>query len=190
MLGFLREALGWVHQQRCVWHLWRNLGGAIAHAAAQAAKGLGKEAGPAMRQQVGEELQGLLHAILDARSYEQGEQALAALRGHAWGMELVPKVQELLDQALVWLMAEHQGLVRCGPEWLWRDFRLRLSHGRNEGFLERLERAGLLWAVYRNLTPVQRREERKRRYKHPGQSPLEVATGAPIEISYLDALEV
>lgn len=190
LLGYLHEALTWVHQQRCVWHLWRSLGGVIAHAAAQATKGLSKKAGQAIRQQVQDDLKGLLHTILDAPTYEQGEQALAALRAHAWGAEVAPKVEEWLDQALVWLMAEHQGLVRCGPEWLWRDLRLRLSHGRNAGSMERLERAGLLWMVYRNLTPAQQRKEQKRRYKHPGQSPLEVATGAPIEISYLDALEV
>ena len=39
------------------------------------------------------------------------------------------------------------------PEWLWRDFRLRLSHGRNHGSEQRLERAALVWAIYHNFTP-------------------------------------
>jgi hypothetical protein len=53
-----------------------------------------------------------------------------------------------------------------------------------------LERAALLWAIYRNFTPAQRRSERHRHYKHPGQSPLEAAGASPGAISYLDALDV
>ncbi len=76
------------------------------------------------------------------------------------------------------------------PEWCWRDFRLRLSQGRNHGPPARLERAALLWAVYRNFTPAQERSECKRHYRHPGQSPLAVAGVPPDEVSYLDALAV
>jgi len=53
-----------------------------------------------------------------------------------------------------------------------------------------LERAALLWAVYRNFTPAQRRSEHKRHYRHPGLSPLAVAGFPHPHISYLDALEV
>ena len=96
---------------------------------------------------------------------------------------------------------------RIAPEWLWRGYRLRLSHGRNlcpsllsthryseerraDGSEQRLGRAALLGSIYHNFTPAQRRKERKRKYKHPGKSPLEVATGAPITVSYLDELLV
>lgn len=95
-----------------------------------------------------------------------------------------------LDRLLYHRLACHQGLARIAPEWLWRDFRLRLSHGRNHGCTERLQQAGLVWMVYHNLTPAQWRSERKRRYKHPGQSPLEAAGSSPGELTYLDALEV
>ena len=44
--------------------------------------------------------------------------------------------------------------------------------------------------VYHNLTPTQKRSERERHDKHPGQSPLEVAGAAPGQITYLDALQV
>ena len=162
----------------------------LAEAAAQATLGMAEEMAKALKRQVREELVALLHAVIDAASYEQAEQALAALKAHPWGTTLAQKVNEQFDRLLFPLLAPHRGLVRVGPEWLWRDFRLRLSHGRNHGSTERLERAALLWATYRNLTPAQGRKERKRHYKHPGQSPLEVATGAPITISYLDALAV
>jgi hypothetical protein len=53
-----------------------------------------------------------------------------------------------------------------------------------------LERAALLWAVYRNFTPAQWRSEHKRQYRCPGECALEVAGAPPGEISYLDALGV
>jgi len=67
---------------------------------------------------------------------------------------------------------------------------LRLSHGRNHGSERRLEQALLIWAIYHHFTPAQRRKERKRHYRHPGQSPLEVAGAPPGKLSYLDALGV
>ena len=84
----------------------------------------------------------------------------------------------------------NQGLGRVAPEWLWQDFRLRLSRGRNHGTAQRLERAAVLWAIYHNFQPAQWRCERARRYRHPGVAPLAVA-GAPLRtVSYLDALEI
>ena len=44
LLGYLREGLTWVHHQRCVWHLWRNLGRELARQASKAAAGLVGEA--------------------------------------------------------------------------------------------------------------------------------------------------
>jgi len=190
LLSYLRQAFSWVHHQRCIWHLWRSLAADLAKAAAQAAQGLTKDLAPAAQQAMRKELTVLLHAVVDARSYEQAEVALAQLKAHPHGATLAQKVNAQLDRLLYPLLACHRGLVRIAPEWLWRDFRLRLSHGRNHGSEERLQRAALLWKVYHDFTPAQRRSERKRHYKHPGQSPLEVAGGAPGEISYLDALSV
>jgi hypothetical protein len=53
-----------------------------------------------------------------------------------------------------------------------------------------LERAALVWAIYHNFEPAQWRSERKRHYRHPGQSPLQVAGAPPGAITYLDALGV
>jgi len=52
-----------------------------------------------------------------------------------------------LDRILVHLVAYYAGLQRVTPEWQWRDFRLRLSHGRNHRSDHRLERAALVWAT-------------------------------------------
>ena len=178
LLAYLRGTLDWVNQQRCVWHLWRSPGGAIGRAGAKAA------------QVVREELVALIHAIVDAQSYAQAEEALERLKRHPLGGGVVKKLQEQFDRLLVYLLHGHRGLLRVAPEWLWRDFRLRLSHGRNHGSDGRLERAALVWQVYHDFTPAQRRSERKRHYKRPGQSPLEAAGASPGEICYLDALGV
>jgi hypothetical protein len=190
LLSYLRQAMSWVHHQRCVWHFWRNLATDLAQAGAKAAAGLAQEAARTMGKQVRKELTGLLHAVLDAADHEQAEQALHKLRAHRWGSAIAQKVNEQFDRLLYYRLGSHRGLLRVGPEWLWRDFRLRLSHGRNHGSEQRLEQAGLLWLVYRNFTPAQKRVEQKRHYKHPGQSPLEVAGADPGPICYLDALEV
>jgi len=182
LLSFLREKLAWVHHHRCVWHFWRSLAGEVASAVAQVAE--------SSREQVREELQGLLHAVIDAASFAAAEEALERLKAYPYGARLAQKVNEQLDRLLYHLLPVHEGLARIAPEWLWRDFRLHLSRGRNHGSEERLERSGLLWMVYHNFTPAQWRSERKRKYKHPGQSPLQVAGGSPGRISYLDALEV
>jgi hypothetical protein len=190
LLSYLRQALSWVHHQRCVWHFWRTLAADLGQAVARAVAGLAQQAARTVGPQVRRELIALLHAVLDAPSYEQAEQALQALRAHPWGRAIAQKVNEQFDRLLYHRLESHRGLLRVGPEWLWRDFRLRLSHGRNHSSEQCLQRAGLLWLIYHNLTPAQKRVERKRHYKHPGQSPLEVAGADPGPISYLDALEL
>jgi hypothetical protein len=190
LLAYLRHSLAWVQHQRCVWHLWRNLGGELSRAASRAAEGLTGKAAEQARKQARDELGGLIHQIMDAQSYEQAEAALATLLGHPLGASIGKVLNEQLDRVLVHLLAYYRGLQRVTPEWYWRDFRLRLSHGRNHRSDQRLERAALVWAIYHNFEPAQWRSERKRHYRHPGQSALEVAGAPPGQVSYLDALGV
>lgn len=190
MIAYLRRGLAWVQHQRCVWHLWRNLGSELSRAAGRAAEGLTDEAAEQARKQTRNELSALIHKIMDATSYAQAEAALAALLGHPLGATLGQVLNEQLDRVLVHLLDYYQGLHRVTPEWYWRDFRLRLSHGRNHRSDQRLERAALVWAIYHNFEPAQWRSERNRHYRHPGQSALEVAGAPPGKVSYLDALGV
>lgn len=190
MIAFLRQRLAWVQHQRCVWHIWRNLAGDLAQAAAQAAAEATADRAKQVRQQVRAELVALMHAVIDAQSYEQAETALVALLSHPQGAAIGQFLNEQLDRILVHLVAYYAGLPRVTPEWYWRDFRLRLSHGRNHRSDQRLERAALVWAIYHNFEPAQWRSERKRHYRHPGQSALEVAGASPGQVSYLDALGV
>lgn len=187
---YLRRVLYWVNHQRCVWHLWRNLAGELGRAVARGAAQLEGAAALVARGRARWELVALLHQVLDASQYEAAEAALVRLREHPLGTSLAQKVSLHMDKLFFHLTAYGRGLSRVAPEWCWRDFRQRLSRGRNHGSARRVERAVLVWGIYHNFTPRQWRSERKRRYRYPGQSPLEVARASPEGVSYLDALEV
>ena len=190
LFAYLPRDLSWVLQQRCIWHIWRNLRDLFAQAAASAAMGYEGEAAAQVHRQVRSELGRLVHQVIDAPHHAQAEAALVTLQGHPWGAALAKSLNAQFDHLLVYLLDYYQGVVRTAPEWCWRDFRLRLSHGRNHGSEQRLERAALVWAIYHNFEPAQWRSERKRQYRHPGQSALQVAGVPPEPISYLDALGV
>lgn len=190
LAGYLDRVLTWVNHQRCVWHLWRGLGGELVRQGSQAAVGFTGAAAKAVAGRTRRDLAALVRGVLNAPSEVAAQVALAALAAHPRGAGLAHAVREHLDAALVHLLRYNQGLSRVGPEWLWRDFRLRLSRGRNHGSQVRLERAALVWATYHNFQPAQRRNERKRYYRRAGRSPLEMAGVAPGGVSYLDALAV
>ncbi len=190
LIGYLNRALYWMNHQRCVFHLWRNLSSELATQVNRAATGLVGAAAKAVKKKVRGELVTLIRGVFDATTEGEAQLALAKLKAHERGGNLAKMVGEHLDAAIVYLLEYNHGLGRVSPEWYWRDFRLRLSHGRNHGSDERLERAALLWAVYHNFTPTHGISERKRHYRHPGMSPLEVAGAPPGEASYLDALAV
>ena len=136
-------------------YLWRKLGGELARQVSKVGAGLFGAAAKAARGRVRCELVALIHAVLDARSQEEAEAALVQLRAHQLGAELARQLEECLDAALIHLNAYNRSLARVAPEWLWRDFRLRLSRGRNHETGVRLERASLVWAIYHNFTPAQ-----------------------------------
>jgi transposase-like protein len=190
VIAYLKEGLDWVQHQRCVWHLWRTLKGPIAQAVQAACAGWEGEAAKRKGTQVRKELGKLIHNVIDALDYAQAERAVEQLRHHPVGAQIAQMLNVYLDRIMVYSLDYYQGVQRVTPEWCWRDFRLRLSHGRNHGSESRLARATLLWAVYRNFTPAQVRSERKRHYRHPGLSPLAVAGFPHPNISYLDALQV
>lgn len=190
LLAYVSRGLDWAYHQRCVWHLWRNLAGELSRAASAAADALSGEAAEQVRHQIRAELTGLIHQIIDAQSYAQAEAAIALLLKHTHGATIGQVLNVQLDRILAHLLGVCHGLPRVTAEWYWRDFRQRLSHGRNHRSDQRLERAALVWAIYRNFEPAQWRSERKRHYRYPGQSALQVAGVPPGQVSYLDALGV
>lgn len=188
--GYLSAHLPWVNHQRCVWHLWYSLREELTARVEEAVAGQPKAAVSPMRKAVRKELVSLVRAVVNARDEGKAKEALLKLASHRLGSGLARIIGDSFDALFVYLLSFNRGLVRVSPEWYWRDFRLRLSRGRNHGSEVRLERAVLVWAIYRNFTPAQWRSERKRKYRHPGLSPLAVAGVPPGEISYLDALAV
>jgi transposase-like protein len=190
LLSYLRHELVWVEQQRCVWHVWRGLSGDLGRAVSQAVQDVSKEAVEAVRKTVRGALVQLIRGVIDAQDGEAAETALQQLLAHPQGQTLGQHLSALMDRLLVYQMDYCRGLQRVSPEWYWRDFRLRLSHGRNHGSEQRLERAALLWAIYHNFQPAQWRSERTRHYRHPGKSALQVAGVSPGHVSYPDALGV
>lgn len=151
-LAYVSRKLEWVNQQRCVFHIWRNLGGELARQASTAARGLVGEAAEAVRKQARRELVELIRGILDARSEEQAQAGLSfcgRMAAHRLGAGLAQVIEEHLNAALVHLSWYNEGLMRVAPECVWRDFRLRVSRGRNHGSDERLERASLVWGSMR-----------------------------------------
>lgn len=190
LAAFLRQGLVWVQHQRCIWHLWRTLSQPLRQAAKDAGAGLEEKAARRQGRTARKELAKLIHNLIDAVDYARAEEALEQIRQHPFGTQIAQTLNVYLDRILIYSLDYYRGVQRVTPEWCWRDFRLRLSHGRNHGSEQRLQRAALLWAVYRNFTPAQERSERKRHYRHPGLSPLAVAGFPHPNISYLDALEV
>ncbi len=188
--AYLARSLAWVSHQRCIFHLWRGLAGEIAARVNAAATGMIGEAAKAAKRHAREEIVGAVRAVLDAPTHRAAQHAFERLHAQSWGKDLARLLDAHLDGALTHLLDYNQGLVRTNPEWLWRDFRLRLGHGRNQGSDLRLERSALLFAVYHNFEPAQERSERKRSYRHPGLCPLAMAGVPPNGITYLDALSV
>jgi hypothetical protein len=190
--SYRRQALPGGSHQRWVFHLWRGLSGAVAAAVATvvtAAELTGAAARRAAKQ-TRRTLIELVRAVYDAATEAEAHAALARLAAHELGAALAALVAVHLEAARYYHCGYNQGLGRASPEWLWRDFRLRASHGRNHGAETRLERAALLWAIYHNFEPAQDRSERTRTYRHPGQAPLTTAGLAPGNVTYLDALAV
>jgi hypothetical protein len=148
LVGYLNTVMTWVNHQRCVFHVWRNLAGEAARQTAVAAVGLTGEAAQAARDQARKELVSLVHGVVDATSEAAAAAALARLAAHRLGAGLARTLRRDIDKLLVYQLHYNQGLRRVTPEWVWRDFRLRLSHGRNHGSDVRLERAALVWAIY------------------------------------------
>ena len=113
---FCARRLAWVQHQRCVWHIWRNLAGRVGARGRPGRRGRrSSDVAEAVREQVRAELVALIHAVIDAKSYEQAEAALVTLRSHPQGAAIGQFLNEHLDRILVHLVAYYAGLQRVTP---------------------------------------------------------------------------
>ena len=67
LLSYLRDKLSGVHQQRCIWHLWRSAARIMLRQIAEAVKELTEEAAKEMRRELRRELSRLLERRSSSR---------------------------------------------------------------------------------------------------------------------------
>lgn len=108
LLGHLRADMSWVEQQRCVWHVWRQLGRAIVKTARQATVSLSGPAAAEARAALCAALGELLHQIVGATSASIAEVALTKLRAHPHGADLAQRVTNIMDRLFIYQMAYTQ----------------------------------------------------------------------------------
>jgi hypothetical protein len=95
---FLEGRLVWVHHQRCVFHLWRNLASPLAAAMTTAVGTLCGAAATAVRRATRRELGALIHAVLDATDDATAVAVLTTLAAHWLGAALARALRTELGQ--------------------------------------------------------------------------------------------
>ena len=176
-----------VHQ-RCVFHLWRNIGPSIR--SLKAIKG--EEAAEAFKEAV--------RAVWDARGYEEAKQALGVLV-EQWSEEALVApalvvIEASFEEAVAHLKGGVPGMPRTSPsrgrmvEWLWQGYKRRLRIMGQLMSNKGLASYNAVWTLHVNFNRYQKRKERKRRVNNPGQCPLEMAGEKVDELSWMDVLAI
>jgi hypothetical protein len=179
-------------RQRSIFHLWRNLVGAISVYGASR----GTEAAAALRAAI--------HAVWDAPTERLAMRALFTLV-EAYGRDplarsIVGLVRTTFSEATYHLKGAEPDLARTTGvvEWLWRRFKRRMRLIQVFMGADSPDRFGALFELFVNFHRYQIRRERKRHYPYPDQCPLEIA-GQTIDVAdgddrrvatWLDALEI
>jgi len=172
-----------VHQ-RCVFHLWRNMGPSIR--SLKAIKG----------EEAAEDFKRAVRAVWDARGYEEAKGALGVLVEEWSGEQLVAPalvvIEASFEEAVAHLKGGVPGMPRTSNvvEWLWQGYKRRLRimgqlmSDRGQGSFDGV------WTLHASFNRYQKRKERKRRVNNPGHCPLEMAGEEVRELSWMDALAI
>ena len=178
--AYLRQHLSWVNHQRCVWHLWRGLGGELAAQAAAAARTLTGRAAARLRQQTRTELAALVRAVFDAASEAAAWEAHARLAAHPRGPGLATALRDHVAAALVYRRQVPGGAPAGGPRMVLAGLPLapgpRAQRGRARA---RLERTALRLGDLPQLHPRARKERTAAQISVPGPVPARRGGGAP-----------
>ncbi len=173
-----------VAHQRCIFHLWRNIGVHIR----RLKETKGEESAAAFKKAV--------RGVWDAASYEEARLGLEALK-REWSMEqcVAPAVwliEMSFEEATTHLKGIVEGMPRTSNvvEWLWRGYKRRvrlmgqfMSAGGMDSF-------NGVWALHVNFQRYQKRKERKRSVNTPGHCPVEMAGGQVGQLSWMDVLGI
>jgi len=182
--GVLRLVLRQAQQQRCLFHLWRNVLPDLGSYQAEA----GEQAGLWVRFA----LKALLAAPNLADAYV-GLEDVERSFGH------LPALQGGL-RTLRHTLPELWGLVEAGlpasertsniAERFFRRFKQRTRRMGNFMSEPGADKFMAAWLVYVNCEAYQWRRERKRHYRYPGQSPLSIGQADLHGCGWLDVLEI
>lgn len=178
----LDRVLRWAQQQRSLFHLWRNISPSLRTFAEGAA------------EEALDILLDMVHAVWDASSLAEAEEAFSAL-WRVWShLPLLQPVLRLIGQTLQEVMlytsrvVEGIGRTSNVAERFFRRYKQRVRRMGCFMSLPGCDAFNFLWLIYINLEPYQQRREQKRHYRYPGLCPLQVAGVDTQGISWLDAV--
>ncbi len=173
-----------VVHQRCIFHLWRNLGPSIRKL--KETKG----------DQAAEDFKKAVRAVWGAGTYEEARKGLERLL-RDWTVEEVLSpaltlIEASFEEATTHLKGIAEGMPRTSNvvEWLWRGYKHRLrimGQMMSEGGLNSFNG---VWTLHVNFTRYQKRKEKKRVVRNPGNCPLEIAGEQVGQLSWMDVLGI
>lgn len=170
--------------QRCVFHLWRNLGVHIRRL--KETKG----------EQAAEDFKKAVRAVWDAATYEESSVGLETLLREWRAEEVVSPALVLIETSFEEATTHLKGIVEGMPrtsnvvEWLWQGYKRRLrimGQLMSEGGLNSFNG---VWTLHVNFTRYQKRKEKKRVVRNGGNCPLEIAGEQVGQLSWMDMLAI
>lgn len=182
--GVLNMVLRQTRQQRCLFHLWRNLLPDIRSYAARTE--------PVAGLFVRFTLKALFAAASLKEAYGCLEDVERTFRHVPDLAGVLRNVRRTLPE--LWAVVEATaGAIERTNGVAERFFRRLKQRTRRMGNFMSPEGADCFleaWSVYINFEPYQVRRERKRRYRYPGQCPLAIGQANVEGLCWLDALEI
>ncbi|MCL5958231.1 MAG: transposase, partial [Chloroflexi bacterium] len=173
-----------VVHQRCVFHLWRNIGTHLR----SLKETKGEETALAFKRAV--------RGVWDAASYEDARLGLAALLREWAGEPCVVPALRLIEASFEEATTHLKGMVEGMPrtsnvvEWLWQGYKKRLRIMGQFMSVGGMDSFNGVWALHVNFQRYQKRKERKRPVRNPGHCPLEMAGGQVAQLSWMDVLAI
>ena len=180
----LERVLRWAKQQRSLFHLWRNITPQL--------QAFGQHAADETMQM----LTDMIHAVWDAPSLPEAQQAFSVLRklwSHVPALQPVLQIMaQSLAEALLYTTHVVDGMGRTSnvAERFFRRYKQRIRRMGSFMSAGGCDAFNSLWQVYINWQPYQLRREQKRRYQHPGLCPLQVAGSDVQGLTWLDAVGI
>lgn len=178
----LEHLLRQAHHQRCVFHLWRNILPTILVYRHQAG------------WPVARELTVALAKVWNATHLEQAQRFLTKVQYKWRDFSLLHPLFALIARTLPEAMTHTScpgDSLGCTSNLAERFVRRYKQRTRRMGCFMSTQGAdhfNALWEIYANFEQLQIRREHKKRYRHSGQSPLEVAQADFHDLTWLDVI--